>query len=89
MSSKNKLERKTVEKNRRIRMKALGFKLASIIPDRHFNQPKVCVYASDFSCLYMNDNVPSLIDFILRVYNATRKKNKLILSRYTSILRVL
>ncbi|XP_057772713.1 transcription factor bHLH167-like [Salvia miltiorrhiza] len=39
-SSKNKMERKTIEKNRRIRMKALGFKLVSIIPDRHFTQPK-------------------------------------------------
>ncbi|XP_047961656.1 transcription factor bHLH162-like, partial [Salvia hispanica] len=38
--SKNKLERKTIEKNRRIRMKALSFKLVSIIPDRHFSQPK-------------------------------------------------
>ncbi|XP_057772711.1 transcription factor bHLH168-like [Salvia miltiorrhiza] len=40
MNSKNKLERKTIEKNRRIRMKALGFKLVSIIPDRHLTQPK-------------------------------------------------
>ncbi|KAH6781500.1 hypothetical protein C2S51_006793 [Perilla frutescens var. frutescens] len=39
-SLKNKLERKTVEKNRRIRMKSLGFKLVSIIPDHHLRQPK-------------------------------------------------
>ncbi|KAH6781499.1 hypothetical protein C2S52_001771 [Perilla frutescens var. hirtella] len=39
-SLKNKLERKTVEKNRRIRMKSLGFKLVSIIPDHHLHQPK-------------------------------------------------
>ncbi|XP_047957472.1 transcription factor bHLH168-like [Salvia hispanica] len=38
--STNKLERKTIEKNRRIRMKSLSFKLVSIIPDRHFSQPK-------------------------------------------------
>ncbi|KAL1551274.1 transcription factor bHLH168-like protein [Salvia divinorum] len=38
--SKIKLERKTIEKNRRIRMKTLSFKLVSIIPDRHFSQPK-------------------------------------------------
>ncbi|XP_047945370.1 transcription factor bHLH168-like [Salvia hispanica] len=39
-SSQNKLLRKTIEKNRRIRMKALSFKLVSVIPDRHFSQPK-------------------------------------------------
>ncbi|XP_047957414.1 transcription factor bHLH168-like [Salvia hispanica] len=39
-SSKSKLERKTIEKNRRIRMKALGLKLASTIPDCHLTQPK-------------------------------------------------
>ncbi|KAL1564955.1 transcription factor bHLH168-like protein [Salvia divinorum] len=39
-SSQNKLLRKTIEKNRRIRMKALCYKLVSIIPDCHFSQPK-------------------------------------------------
>ncbi|KAG6425268.1 hypothetical protein SASPL_115695 [Salvia splendens] len=39
-SSKNKLLRKTIEKNRRIRMKALSCKLVSVVPDRHFSQPK-------------------------------------------------
>ncbi|KAL1551277.1 transcription factor bHLH168-like protein [Salvia divinorum] len=38
--SKSKLERKTIEKNRRVRMKALGFKLASIIPDGHLRKSK-------------------------------------------------
>ncbi|KAI3472779.1 hypothetical protein Pfo_031094 [Paulownia fortunei] len=39
-SSGNKLERKTIEKNRRIRMKGLCYKLVSLIPADHFNPPK-------------------------------------------------
>ncbi|KDP31114.1 hypothetical protein JCGZ_11490 [Jatropha curcas] len=35
-----KLDRKTVEKNRRIHMKALCFKLASVIPSQHFKHHK-------------------------------------------------
>ncbi|KAM6569938.1 hypothetical protein CsatB_017923 [Cannabis sativa] len=34
-SSNNKLDRKTIEKNRRIHMKGLCFKLASLVPSHH------------------------------------------------------
>ena len=54
--STNKLERKTIEKNRRIRMKSLSFKLVSIIPDRHFSQPKVCIYVFTLQTM-LNYNV--------------------------------
>ncbi|KAI3464070.1 hypothetical protein Pfo_020733 [Paulownia fortunei] len=40
-SSGNKLERKTIEKNRRIRMKGLCYKLVSLIPADHFKPAKV------------------------------------------------
>ncbi|KAK6153309.1 hypothetical protein DH2020_012948 [Rehmannia glutinosa] len=39
-SSGSKLDRKTIEKNRRIQMKGLCFKLVSLIPDDHFKPPK-------------------------------------------------
>ncbi|KAK4427150.1 Transcription factor [Sesamum alatum] len=35
-----KLEKKTIEKNRRIKMKSLCVKLVSLIPDHHFKQLK-------------------------------------------------
>ncbi|XP_042489357.1 transcription factor bHLH162-like [Macadamia integrifolia] len=38
-SSSSKLDRKTIERNRRMHMKGLSFKLASLIP-RHFNSSK-------------------------------------------------
>ncbi|KAH6801315.1 hypothetical protein C2S52_001779 [Perilla frutescens var. hirtella] len=40
MSSKQKVERKTVEKNRRVLMKLLCFKMVSLIPDSYFVQAK-------------------------------------------------
>ncbi|KAI3454514.1 hypothetical protein Pfo_011177 [Paulownia fortunei] len=40
MSNGNKLERKTIEKNRRTHMKGLCFKLVSLIPPQHFKPSK-------------------------------------------------
>ncbi|KAK4402386.1 Transcription factor [Sesamum angolense] len=45
--SSSKLERKTIEKNRRILMKTLCFKLVSLIPDHHFNPPKELLSQQD------------------------------------------
>ncbi|XP_011087146.1 uncharacterized protein LOC105168709 [Sesamum indicum] len=42
-----KLERKTIEKNRRILMKTLCFKLVSLIPDHHFKPPKELLSQQD------------------------------------------
>ncbi|KAK4427148.1 Transcription factor [Sesamum alatum] len=42
-----KLERKTIEKNRRVRMKNLCCKLVSLIPDHHFKQPKESLSLQD------------------------------------------
>ncbi|KAJ9163734.1 hypothetical protein P3X46_023368 [Hevea brasiliensis] len=39
-SESQKLDRKTVERNRRIHMKGLCFKLASLIPSHHFKHSK-------------------------------------------------
>ncbi|KAH6781489.1 hypothetical protein C2S52_001782 [Perilla frutescens var. hirtella] len=39
-SSKKKVERKTIEKNRRILMKLLSFKMVSLIPGAYLPQPK-------------------------------------------------
>ncbi|KAK4427146.1 Transcription factor [Sesamum alatum] len=46
-SGRCKLERKTIEKNRRILMKTLCFKLVSLIPDHHFKPPKELLSQQD------------------------------------------
>ncbi|KAH6781501.1 hypothetical protein C2S52_001768 [Perilla frutescens var. hirtella] len=43
----NKIERKTIEKDRRIRMKGLCFKLVSLIPDHHFKATKALLSHRD------------------------------------------
>jgi len=40
-SEKSKLDRKMVEKNRRMQMKSLCFKLSSLIPANHFRGTRV------------------------------------------------
>ncbi|KAH6757031.1 hypothetical protein C2S52_022017 [Perilla frutescens var. hirtella] len=47
ISSMGKLERKTIEKNRRIMMKCLCFKMVSLIPPHHFNPPKELLSQQD------------------------------------------
>lgn len=43
----SKIERKIIEKDRRIMMKSLCFKLVSLIPNHHFKTPKVLIFFSN------------------------------------------
>ncbi|KAL8457749.1 hypothetical protein ACS0TY_035569 [Phlomoides rotata] len=47
MSNGRKIERKTIEKNRRSEMKYLCFKLVSLIPSHHFNPQKEILSQQD------------------------------------------
>lgn len=44
ISESSRPDRKTVERNRRIHMKGLCFKLASLIPSHHFKHSKVIIW---------------------------------------------
>ncbi|KAG6425266.1 hypothetical protein SASPL_115693 [Salvia splendens] len=78
-SSQNKLLRKTIEKNRRIRMKAFCYKLVSIIPDHHFSQPKELLSHPD-----QIDEASSYIKMVReRIEVLNRRKAQLISSYVT------
>ncbi|KAK6153310.1 hypothetical protein DH2020_012949 [Rehmannia glutinosa] len=61
-SSGSKLDRKTIEKNRRIQMKGLCIKLVSLIPDDHFKPPKVILKTQEF--LSQQDQLEQAADYI-------------------------
>ncbi|KAF5933285.1 hypothetical protein HYC85_029456 [Camellia sinensis] len=55
-STPEKLDRKTVERNRRIHMKALCVKLTSLIPPNHFKPSKVLSLSLSLSLSHLGDN---------------------------------
>ncbi|KAH6758344.1 hypothetical protein C2S51_018579 [Perilla frutescens var. frutescens] len=103
MSSKQKVERKTVEKNRRVLMKLLCFKMVSLIPDSYFVQAKEFLSQQDqldHSVAYikiLRDRLEELkrrktqltnIDTIMNYTNNNNNNNNVVESKVQPILTV-
>ncbi|XP_027122154.1 transcription factor bHLH162-like [Coffea arabica] len=63
-----KLDRKTIERNRRIRMKGLISELASLVPPQHFKPSK--------EMLNQKDQIDQVVTYIMQLKERVEKLNK-------------